>query len=127
MAVRRSVIYWHESLGEMPIFPGDHLVLFGEREQIEAAVRYLGEQKDEHHVSVDYSLEKIFVPRTAKVVGLSLQEANLPRVYGTTVVGIQRREEKIVGPRAGEVVRGGDVLLVVGWGESIQRLKGDLG
>lgn len=126
IAVSRGGVSVQESLPDIPLFPHDKLLLFGEKDQIDAAERYInnpGAHGREATSVAAHSMQKILVPRTSDFVGLPLREIRLPQNYGVTVLGIQRKDQKVIGPRAGEVIEAEDLLFVMGAPKPIQQLK----
>ncbi|MFH1067962.1 MAG: TrkA C-terminal domain-containing protein, partial [bacterium] len=126
IAVSRGSVSVQESLPDIPLFPHDKLLLFGEKDQIEAAERHIN-QSGAHGrgaaSSTAHALQKILVPRASDFVGLSLRETRLPQNYGVTVLGIQRKDKKVIGPRAEEIIEAEDLLFVMGAPRMIQQLK----
>ncbi|MDX1523100.1 MAG: TrkA C-terminal domain-containing protein, partial [Anaerolineae bacterium] len=55
-------------------------------------------------------------------MGKSLQDTQIGQKYGLTVVAIRRDEDVIISPRAEEVIRKGDILVVLGQTALCQKL-----
>lgn len=124
IAVRRSEICLYDSLSEIPIFPQDRLLIFGEKEQIDAAAQYLNQPGESTKTQPpDYSLQKILIPRDSDMIGLSLKDLNLSQNYGLTILGIQRKNIKITGPKAEETIHPEDILFVMGTPTAIEQFS----
>ncbi|MFZ5806042.1 MAG: cation:proton antiporter [Verrucomicrobiota bacterium] len=124
IAVRRSDVCLYDALPDIPLFPHDSVLLFGEKNQIESASQYLNQSgKNVNVAPPNYSLEKVLVPPRADIAGLSLKELNFPKNYGVTVLGIQRGNQKITGPKAEEIVERGDILFVMGTPEALKHFQ----
>lgn len=125
VAVERSGRIYDDVGPDMPLSPGDRIHLFGENEQIRAAEKFLNRALTDEEVTEPAvrGFDKILVGPTASLVGLSLLEADLRSRSGVTVVGIQRGDQRIIGPTAGEVVHSGDLLLALGRPEDLEALK----
>ncbi len=67
----------------------------------------------------DVEISTLRVETGSKLVGQRLDESDLRRVYGVTVVAIRRGEEMVPNPRGDERVMEGDLLVVLGLGEEI--------
>jgi trk system potassium uptake protein TrkA len=75
-------------------------------------------------LSPDYSIVEIITPDD--MVGKSLRELDLRVKYGVNVLAVRSADRKInVTPEATDRLRQGDVLIVVGENEKIQRLGRD--
>jgi len=72
-------------------------------------------------LSDKYSIVELAVPDFCK--GKSLQGLELRSKYGVNVVAIRRPEGIIVSPKAEEMLRPGDVLLVLGSNEDLEHLE----
>lgn len=63
------------------------------------------------------------VVATAKMVGKTLVEIDFRRRYGLNVIAIKTGDKINISPQADDVIREGDVLVVVGNNEDIQDLE----
>ena len=72
-------------------------------------------------LSPDYGVAEIVA--TEEFSGKTLRELNLRARYGANVVAIRRDDAVKVSPGADDVVREGDVLVILGSVESLERLK----
>jgi CPA2 family monovalent cation:H+ antiporter-2 len=67
----------------------------------------------------DVDITPLRVDPHSEIVGQRLADSDLRRLYGVTVLAIRRGDELIPNPGADEVVRAGDVMVVMGLGEEI--------
>jgi len=58
------------------------------------------------------------------IAGQRLRDSDLRRLFGVSVVAIRRGDDIIPNPGGDEVVRGGDLLVVLGLGEEIAAASG---
>jgi trk system potassium uptake protein TrkA len=94
---------------------GADRVIFPEREVAAKLARDFLAPKDFVEVlplTVQHSIFELKAP--VSFCGLTLEHLHLRRRFGLNVVAIRRGDETIVSPGAGEVVRRGDTLVVIG-------------
>ncbi|MGI6093020.1 MAG: TrkA family potassium uptake protein [Veillonellaceae bacterium] len=72
-------------------------------------------------LSPDISMVEVTAPKI--LTGKSLAETNLRAKYGINVLAIKRKDEIIVPPEPSEKILTGDILIVVGGNEGVQRLE----
>lgn len=109
------------------IFPHDHLFLFGEEGQIEAAHLLLCQEKAGAGDEVsggEIKIETIYVSHDSELNKKNLAGANLRQRYGITVLGIQRGEQQITSPPPYFIMEPGDILHVIGKSTAIKALEG---
>ena len=125
IAMGRGQYYFFDPSVEVPIFPGDRLVLLGTEAQTRRARRLLEIPASESEVYKEpgFSLKKIYLQPGSKLDGNTLAGADIRRQFGVNVVGIQRGAEQITSPRAEEILKGGDVLIIVGSTEALKRFE----
>ncbi len=101
--------------GKILMKVGADRVVFPEREMAAKLARDFLAPKDFVEVlplTVQHSLFELRAP--TKFCGMTLQELHLRKRYGLNVVAIRRGDETLVSPVAEEVVRRGDLMVVVG-------------
>lgn len=74
-------------------------------------------------LSPDHSMAELLA--APLLIGHSLQELNLRARHGLNVMAIRRGKRVIVSPRPDEVIREGDVLVVIGLSDGITKVQGD--
>lgn len=74
-------------------------------------------------LSEDYSMAELVA--SPILVGHSLRESNLRARYGLNVMAIRRGKKVIVSPGPAEVIREGDILVVIGLSDGISKVQGD--
>jgi len=72
-------------------------------------------------LSPDYSILELTVSKP--FVGKSLGELDLRSKFGVTVMAIRRKEEINISPGAADVLRAGDIMVVIGHNDSLRRLE----
>lgn len=72
-------------------------------------------------LSPDLSIVEVNAPR--ELIGRTLQQANLRPRFGVNVVAIKSDEELNVSPRAEDVIKAGDILIVIGKTEGVLKLE----
>ncbi len=111
---------------ETVLMPGDVLMLMGEPAQVRQAIKYLNEKAMEAPV-VPVQREGVAqtisfrVPSGASVIGKTLRDVKLRRNTGATVLGIQKEDIAINNPDADTGIEDGDVLLLFGWPDQLDR------
>ena len=108
------------------LFPFDRIFLFGDKVQTESAVEMLSEERDDWHQAVEspeFLVEKIFLPKDSLFVDRSLADSQLRKERGITVLGIQRKNERITAPHPTEMLMAEDVLYVMGDPKAIEVLR----
>jgi len=125
IAMGRGQHYFFGSSAEITVFPGDRLVLLGTEAQTIRARRLLEVHAAGSEVFKEpgFSLKKVYLQPGSKLDGNTLAGADIRRQFGINVVGIQRSAEQITSPRAEEILKGGDVLIIVGSSEALKRFE----
>ncbi|MGD6780373.1 potassium channel family protein [Sutcliffiella horikoshii] len=72
-------------------------------------------------LSDNHSIAELFA--TKKVSNKSLTDLDLRARFGCTLIGIQRDGDIIISPSADEVIREGDLLIILGRNEDIHRFE----
>ncbi len=123
IAISRGGMTRFDPSPNMPLFPGDQLILYGEQEQVNAAVRMLENKRKVDAEQVDgqaFLIEKAYMGGESDLVGRTLASASLRKEYQVTVLGIQRGKKRIVSPPASELIQLRDVLLVAGRSDAVE-------
>lgn len=76
---------------------------------------------DQINLSSDYSIVELITPE--EFAGKTLEEADVRLKHGVTVLAIRRGNEVIISPGAKQVIKSGDVLVVVGREEKLRDLE----
>ncbi len=125
VAVSRGGMTHYDPSPELPIFPGDKLILFGTEKQTKEAVRVLSVKgpPSGDGDSPGFVIEKVFIGHGSSLTGDTLAGAEVRTRHRISVLGIQRGHTRITSPAAGEILHAGDVLLVVGPPEALATFK----
>ncbi|MFH1499144.1 MAG: cation:proton antiporter [Verrucomicrobiota bacterium] len=125
VALERGGTEHYEVPPDLPLFPGDHLLLVGEREQLDAASLRLNElcAFTPEPTTLPHTFKRVLVTGASGLCGLTLREAGIRAKYGVTVLGVQRDEIRRTGLPPDEILQDGDLLLVMGREEGITGLR----
>lgn len=106
------------------LYPGDILLLVGSPEQNSAAAALLAAPSATPAVSpATPAIAQVWLRPGSGWDGLTLAASGLHSKHGLTVLGVQRGEERFLGPGADFPLRSGDLLLVIGLPADIERFK----
>lgn len=109
------------------LYPQDKVFILGETEQIQRARVYLNQSGSE-----DSSLAETFVftreviPPRCDWIGMRIQDAQIRSRFNVTIVGIQKGDNRIIGPLPQEVLNEGDLILVMGSRDNLDTFKAEL-
>ncbi len=112
---------------DVQLFPADRIVLIGPPDDLkhaEALIRSIQEPLSEDE-SGDFSIIEVKVAAGSPLATMTLNDIGFRQKYNSTIIGIRRGEERIIHPGPQERLEPGDTLLVMGAGDSVQRLKQD--
>jgi CPA2 family monovalent cation:H+ antiporter-2 len=98
---------------------------------LETLRRVLTHEDDVEHTRatadlLDIHTEKWVIKEGAQVCGRSLQELDLRKRTGSSVIGIGRGSRMIINPNAGEKLEAGDTVLLLGDSEQIVQARATL-
>ncbi len=100
------------------LFPGDHIFIAGDETQNELARGILTQALPDGALKPAFGgalhIQKVILGPDSMLVGETLAGADLRRLYGITIVGLQRGEKRITSPAPEEILQSGDLLLVAG-------------
>ena len=102
--------------GATVLYPLDQVLLLGAREQLAAARRELEEPTERTPAPAlgDLLVHRVRVPDASPQAGRTLEEADVRRVAGVQIAGIQRGGERLLNPSGQERMLVRDELLVLG-------------
>lgn len=109
---------------ETQIFPNDRVLLMGRAEELERAelvfeLRQSADEAPEAH----FDIGRFRVLADSGIMGHSLAEIEFRQRFGVTVVGIERGQERLAIPSPTEIIRPGDILVVIGLAEKVRALE----
>ena len=106
------------------LYPADKIFVLGEPKQIERAKGYLNLQGTKgRSLSEPFVFIREVVPPRCAWDGMRIQDTQIRSRYRVTIVGIQKGEERIIGPSPQEVLEEGNLILVMGSQENIASFK----
>ncbi|MDR0590821.1 MAG: cation:proton antiporter [Puniceicoccales bacterium] len=126
VAVSRSGYTCYSPSPDAILFPDDQLLLIGEAEQIEAAVKFLGTESGEAvHLSgrVEFAIDNYCITPTSEFLGKTIAATGIRSRFGVNIAGIQRGGEKITTPAASMVLEKDDILILTGPKHAVEKLK----
>jgi len=102
---------------------GADKVVFPERDMGEKVAKALVSKNimDQIALSPDFSLVEMAAP--AVFVNKTLEKSGARQKYGISVLAIRRGAEVIISPQAGDVVREGDILVVIGRDTQLRKFE----
>jgi Trk K+ transport system NAD-binding subunit len=132
VGVHRRNNYRFTNLAYVPLRAGDRILVQGETEEIAELNKFADfsevRQLTGDQLSDQYNAdERMFVVRLPKFSGLAeatLEKSRLADVFDFRVVAVFRDSNLKVMPRGGEVLKGGDLLLIEGQHEDLDVLRG---
>lgn len=111
---------------DFQLFPSDRIVIMGPGDDLkhaEAMIHRIDPADQDEAESV--SLVEARVGPGSAQGGKTLSQIGFRQAYGSMVIGIRRGGEYIISPGPDERLEEGDELLVMGTGESFERLRRD--
>jgi len=111
------------------LLSGDELLVLATDEQLDAAKALIEyPQHDFSHVKAisEYSLKPLRVPVNSPFDGKSIRTLGIGEIYKAILVGIERGDQRIMNPESEFMIRGGDILWLVGNHSQLQRLLSEL-
>lgn len=103
---------------------GADMVVFPERDMGVRLAHALVSRNilDQINLSPDFSIVELLAP--SEFIGKTLQESAMRQEYGVTILAVRRGNEVIISPGAKQVIKEGDVLVVVGRNDKLRSLSG---
>ncbi|MDR3144409.1 MAG: cation:proton antiporter [Puniceicoccales bacterium] len=117
IAIARGGVSTYALSPESQIFPGDHVIVMGMPSQIENAKAILLKDAEGPQPKRDYSQFDILsfcIGGDENFAGKILSSLSLRQKFGINVVGIQRKNDKIIDIKPDMELRANDILLLVG-------------
>lgn len=110
---------------ETILLPGDVLVLLGERDQLENALRVLTElaSPTRQVVSETPRIDTLLIPEASSLASRTLGELGSEGKFHALIVGVERHVERITNPGPNFSIQPGDVLYVWGTSEQLASLR----
>ncbi len=107
------------------LYPGDSVVVLGSTAELAAVRRELEAVADRPVESVmdELALHRVRVPADSGRAGLTLAAADLRRVAGVQIAGIQCGTERRLNPAGDERLEAGSELLVLGTAAQVKRFR----
>ena len=125
IGISRGGYLSYETGPDTMLFPNDSIVLLGSQNQLNKANAYINEIIKEQDDNVDSCIDfgQIIIPNNSSIANETLASANIRKLYGVNVVGIQRNDVRIDSLNPEDMIKGGDVLLVIGKSNNISNMQ----
>jgi di/tricarboxylate transporter len=132
VGIYRRNNYRLTNLAYIPLRAGDRLLVQGEVEDIEDLERFadftesnlLADEALTEQYNTDERMFVVRLPKYSDLAEATLEKSRLADVFDFRVVAIFRDGKLKVMPRGGEVLEGGDLLLIEGQHEDLDVLRG---
>jgi CPA2 family monovalent cation:H+ antiporter-2 len=111
--------------GEQIIMPFDKLIVLGNDEQLERFIEEYFQANEEaslHDVLANFTLKAILVKDHSPWIGQSIAHSGIREQAKGLVVGIERQGTRILNPDSAEILKAGDLLLIVGETHHLQAM-----
>ncbi len=109
---------------EFVLFPGDRLVLIGEPENVAEASRVMRKQDADFSddVTDEFVVGSVEVSKECSWANRSIESLNFRKKFGATIIGIQRKNTRIMSPQPIEMIMPGDILILAGARGNLDKL-----
>ena len=110
------------------MFEGDKLILLGKEDQIAKAMEILDTPKSESSTSrgSTFLTEAVYIESGCFLEGNTLAGSELRNKHRITAIGIKRGNNPVTDPKPSEVLKVGDLLLVMGKTSHVEAFKKNL-
>ncbi len=117
--------YFSENIQPTSLFyPGDHLLLLGNEEQLNMAEKFAAITKTHTPINeAELEFDQIIVTDQHPLLNETLESAEIRKRFNLNVIGIQRQGKQIDNLKAEDIIKAGDRLLIVGHRKNIQKLQ----
>jgi di/tricarboxylate transporter len=128
LAIRHGEVIKRTNLQNIPLTPGDRLLLQGPVSNLDSLADQQGYRQLGEEEARDYRLEErllfIRIPQDSALAGRSLEESRLGSAYGLAVLSIDRGEGVWQMPQPQLTLQAGDLLVIGGRPQDIEVLRG---
>jgi di/tricarboxylate transporter len=128
LAIRHGEVIKRTNLQNIPLTPGDRLLLQGPVSNLDSLADQQGYRQLGEEEARDYHLEErllfIRIPQGSALSGRSLEESRLGSAYGLAVLSIDRGEGVWQLPQPKLTLEAGDLLVIGGRPQDIEVLRG---
>lgn len=116
LAVSRAGKSFFDPDPDFTVFPGDRLVLLGERENVERAAAFVMklDPAESDSLADEFALDCVEVGPSSPWVDKTIGGLGFRNEFGVTIISIRRGETQIPAPSPREIITAGDVLIVAG-------------
>jgi K+/H+ antiporter YhaU regulatory subunit KhtT len=126
LAVSRAGRSFFNPGAKFQLFPGDHVILSGEKDALDRAMAYLARVDPERDaVEEDFAVEELPVNALPGWAGRTLSDLDLRARYGVSVLAVIR-DERLEAPDPGRPLSENDRVVLAGARAGIERVRGGL-
>ncbi len=124
LAVSRAGRVHYDPGADFQVFPGDRLVMVGTVEQLRNAEEHLRIPLEavEQGSGERFVIAELDVMPGNRVAGKSLAALGLRHLYGVSVIGIHRDDQRIMTPGPEEIIQAGDRLVAIGSAAAVREM-----
>jgi len=124
LAVSRAGRTTFDPEASYTLYPGDRVVLLGERENLESAVALITQREFGSQDGDDtFTIAAVDVPSACGLGGKTLGELHFRRDFGVTVIGIERGDQRLRTMTASTAIESEDRLIVAGCGHAVASMQ----
>ncbi len=109
------------------LYPNDQIFALGEPEQITKAEAYLNMKGEDKNARVEpFVFTRAIIPPLCSYDGMRIQDTQIRSRFHVTIVGIQKDNERIIGPSPQQILDEGDLILLMGSQENLDKFQAEL-
>jgi len=72
-------------------------------------------------------IEEVIIPESSHLAGKTLVESKLKQDYGVNIIGMKKKSSQLtISPGPNTIMEAGDVLVIIGSSENLERLSQNL-
>ncbi len=109
------------------LYPNDQIFLLGESDQLKQANDYLNQRSEDGPSKTEpFVFTREIIPPLCDWIGMRIQDTEIRTRFQVTIVGIQKGENRIIGPSPEQILDEGDLILLMGSSEKLEKFKREL-
>jgi CPA2 family monovalent cation:H+ antiporter-2 len=109
------------------LYPNDQILLLGESDQLKQANDYLNQRSEDGSSKTEpFVFTREIIPPLCGWIGMRIQDTEIRTRFQVTIVGIQKGENRIIGPSPDQILDEGDLILLMGSSDKLKNFKHEL-
>ena len=109
------------------LYPNDQIFLLGESDQLKQANNYLNQRSEDGSSKTEpFVFKREIIPPLCSWIGMRIQDTEIRTRFQITIVGIQKGENRIIGPSPEQILDEGDLILLMGSSDKLKNFKREL-